>query len=367
MRAVRIAGVSAILLAGSSAVLWGQIDPRTALLEKAGWDALVAGQAQAAAAAFREALGGDPKNPRLHFGAATAAYIERRNEDARDALERALTLDPKLARARALLGQVLHRMGDVPGAIRAYEALIAERPDDKEAVATLERWRDELRLHDRMRLTVGAHFTVAFEGPAEEAIAAGALESLERAYWRIGDLLGTYPVASIPVVLYTNEQFRDITRAPAWAAGSYDGTIRIPMRGALQVPQELDRVLAHEFTHALVRGLAARGVPTWLNEGLAAALEADDLEWARRPVRDAAGPQRLRNLLQGFGQLSTTDARLAYATSALVVRRLLEEAGGFAIANLLRDLGDGVDLDTAFLHRIQRPFADFQEADTRGF
>ena len=44
----------------------------------------------------------------------------------------------------------------------------------------------------------------------------------------------------------------------------------------------------------------------------------------------------------------------------MAVRRLVEEAGGFAIANLLRDLGDGVDFDAAFAHRIQRTFADFQ-------
>ena len=53
-------------------------------------------------------------------------------------------------------------------------------------------------------------------------------------------------------------------------------------------------------------------------------------------------------------------AQIAYAASALGARRLLEEAGGFAVANLLRDLGDGVDFETAFLHRIQRSFTDFQ-------
>ena len=47
-------------------------------------------------------------------------------------------------------------------------------------------------------------------------------------------------------------------------------------------------------------------------------------------------------------------------TAGMAVRRLVEEAGGFAIANLLRDLGDGVDFDAAFAHRIQRTFADFQ-------
>ena len=80
------------------------------------WDALDAGQARAAADAFREALAADPKNARLHLGAGMAASLERRDADARDEFERALALDPKLAQARALLGQIQYRMGDVRSA-----------------------------------------------------------------------------------------------------------------------------------------------------------------------------------------------------------------------------------------------------------
>jgi hypothetical protein len=161
------------------------------------------------------------------------------------------------------------------------------------------------------------------------------------------------------VVLYTGEQFHDITRSPAWAAGAYDGRIRVPMRGALDDGQELDRVLAHEFAHALVNTLAPRNVPTWLNEGLATALEADSLGWARDRVARASAPMSLTTLRSSFGRLTGDQAQLAYATSALAVSRLLDEAGGFAMTNLLRDLGDGVDFEEAFLHRIQRPFATF--------
>ena len=87
---------------------------------------------------------------------------------------------------------------------------------------------------------------------------------------------------SVPVVLYTREQFRDITRSPEWAAAAYDGIIRVPMRGAGEKGEDLDRVLAHEFSHALIRSLATRNLPTWLNEGLASVLESDDLDWATR-------------------------------------------------------------------------------------
>lgn len=340
--------------------LSAQADPKTALLERAGWDALVAGRAHDAADAFREAIAADPKNARLYVGAGAAALLERRDADARQALEYALSLDPTLGRARVLLGQVLYRSGDLTGAIRTYELLTADAPDDKQAVATLERWRREADLNNRLQQTVGVHFTVSFEGPEEATLAARALDALERAFWRIGGTLSTYPFAPIPVVLYSNEQFRDITRSPSWAVGSYDGTIRVPVRGALDNPQELDRVLAHEFTHALVRSLSSRGVPAWLNEGLATALESGDLEWAERRLRAARAPVALGALTASFGRLSGAQAQLAYATSALAVRKLIEEAGGSAIANLLRDLADGVSFDAAFARRMQRPFAEFQ-------
>ena len=341
------------------AALSAQIDPRGALIERAAWTALYAGQARAAADGFREALAADPKNARLHLGSGIAASLERRDADARDEFERALALDPKLAQARALLGQMQYRIGDRLLAVRTYETLVAVAPGDRDARATLERWQREAELHDRMQHAVGSHFTVSFEGPAEAALAAEALEVLDRAYWRIGQLLGTLPSEPIGVVLYTAEQFRDITRAPAWAAGAYDGVIRVPMRGALDQREELDRVLSHEFTHALIRTLASRGVPAWLNEGLATALETGTLDWAEKRAA-AQAPVPLRALQSGFGRFTGAQAQLAYATSALAARRLLDEAGGFAVANLLHDLGEGVAFDDAFLHRIQRPFSEFQ-------
>jgi hypothetical protein len=340
------------------ATLGAQIDPRSALIERGAWAALNAGQARSAADGFRDALAADPKNARLHLGAAMAAALERRDADAREECERALALDPKLTQARTLLGQLQYRMGERALAVRTYETLVAMAPDDAEAEATLERWRREADLHDRMQLAVGSHFTVSFEGPAEAELAAEALELLDAAYWRLGQLFGTYPSAPIAVVLYTGEQFRDITRAPSWAAAAYDGVIRVPMRGALDQRPELDRVLSHEFTHALIRTLASRGVPAWLNEGLATALESGNLAWAERQAA-AQPPVPLRALTSGFGRLTGAQAPLAYATSALAARRLLDEAGGFAVASLLRDLGEGVAFEAAFAHRIQRPFAEF--------
>jgi tetratricopeptide (TPR) repeat protein len=314
-----------------------QVDPRTALLERDGFAAVAAGEGALAADAFAAALAADPKNARLHLGAGLAAYLERRYADARLALERALALDPTLAVAREALGQVRRREGDLAGAIRTYDELVALRPEWKDVSATLERYAQ---------------------------LAERALESLNRAYWRVGDRLGMYPAHPVTVVLYTNEQFTDITRSPAWAAGAYDGTIRVPVRGALEASGELDRVLAHEFVHAVVRALAPRGVPAWLNEGLATALETEHLSWARVRLREAGGGsvKALLRATQSFGQLNGPDAQTAYAASAVAVSRLLEEAGGVAVANLLRDLGEGAELEVAFDRRMPRSFDAFADS-----
>lgn len=354
-----LAGV--LMLAGAVPLAGaGQNSPRVGMLEQDGWAAIKAGNANSATEIFREAIALDPKNAALRLGAGVAAFIERHDAEAKAHLEQALLLDARLIRARAQLSQVLKRLGDSQEAIRQLEIVAAEAPGDAAVRDTLERWRRERDLHDRMRLEVGDHFIVSFEGPEDAAMAAQALDSLNRAFWRICDVLNAYPQKPVQVVLYSREQFRDITRSPQWAAGAFDGIIRVPMRGVGEKGEDLDRVLAHEFSHALIRSLATRNLPTWLNEGLASVLESDNLGWAADTVRRVPNLPSLAALSAPFGKLNGADAQVAYAASALAAKRLLDEAGGPAIANLLRDLGDGVDFEAAFLRRIQKSFADFQ-------
>jgi len=353
--------VVGMLIAGGSSTLDGnQTSPRVAMLEQEGLAAIKAGKPAAAAEAFREAIKLDPKDASLRVGAATAEFQQRHDAEARAYAEQALALDPKMTVARVVIAQVVKRQGDLNEAIRIYEIVASELPDDETIGDTLERWKRERELHDRMLTTVGNFFTVQFEGAEDATMAAQALESLNKAYWRITDVFGVIPQKSIPVVLYTGAQFEDITRSPKWAAAAYDGTIRVPMAGAGEKGEDLDRVLAHEFTHALIRSLATRGLPTWLNEGLASVLERDSLEWATARMEKVTKPPSLGALSSSFNRLSGSDAQVAYAASALAARRLLDEAGGPAIANLLRDLGDGVPFEEAFLHRVQKSLADFE-------
>jgi len=324
-----------------------------------GLRALNDGNVREAGEILRAAAERDSTSADLRVCIALVAYVEGRYTDAASALRDALRIEPKHVAAQMLLGRLQRRTGDLQSAVHTYEALQADHPT-KEIAATLERWRREDDLQSRMQQAVGAHFSVAFEGPAEQALADRALASLERAYDRIGEVLGIYPVNPILVVLYTTQQFRDITRAPEWAAGGYDGTIRVPMQGALVQGGELDRVLAHEFTHALQASITTVEPPVWFSEGLAGALETEDIPNARAIVSQQSEPIPLEALAGPFSRFSTEQATVAYAASAVTMKRLIDEVGGMAIANILRDLDDGVPFQQAFAHRTQRTLAAFE-------
>ncbi len=223
--------------------------------------------------------------------------------------------------------------------------------------------RSGVGLHEGFFQSQGAHFTILFDGPQDYALASRALEVLEEAYYRIGTALYTFPDHPITVILYTQQQFQDVTRAPAWAAGAYDGRIRIPIRGALDRPEELTRVLSHELTHAMVQAIAPHGVPTWLNEGLAVNFEPGGAAWADGELAATTDRLPLSTLAGDFTGKSADEARIAYAESAVVARRLLEEGGGSAVVAILEDLSRGLTFRAAVEQRLFIPYDLFAGSD----
>jgi tetratricopeptide (TPR) repeat protein len=358
-RTAAIAMAAALL---SSSSLYGspQIPGTRAYAEsRKGWDAIRDGHHEEAAAAFAAALDAEPRDPALHLGAGLAAHLLGQPTTAQHELERALELAPSLTPASLLLGDILYRGSDIAGAIQVYEAARKYAPNDKTLVARLDSLRRESAVHNDFMASHGAHFTVLFEGPADATVANHAINMLEAAYWRVSTALAIYPERTITVVLYTQEQFRDITRSPQWAAAAYDGRIRLPIRGADADLRELERVVTHEFTHALVQSVAPRGVPLWLHEGLAVMFEPDGAAWSRDQLAKEPARLPLRRLAESFETLSGAHARLAYAQSAAIVRALFDAGGPLAIGALLQDLARGESFGAAFEQRFFQTFDGF--------
>ena len=354
-----LAPVLVALLFGVHTFAQGIPGTKSNILGQAGWEAIREGRNQDAADAFSKAVVAEPRDPSLHLGAGLAAYLLGQVSSAQESLQRALVLSPSLTAASLLLGDIHHRNNELNDAMRVFEKALTYAPEDKALLTRLERVREEATLHRDFFQSQGAHFTVLFEGPSDEELSRKVLDVLESAYWKVGTALLTFPERIIPVVLYTEQQFRDITRSPGWAAAAYDGRIRVPVRGALKNPEELERVLTHEFTHALVQSLAPRGVPTWLNEGLAVAFEPNGPAWSDTQLGSSTFRMPLDRLAKGFEKLSGGQARMAYAQSGAAVRALLEQAGAPAMVALLQDIGRGDDFDAAFERRMLTTYASF--------
>lgn len=316
-------------------------------LNDAGWKMLQSDDGARAARLFAEALALEPDHPILLFGAGAAAHLQGMPKEAMARLQRALEFNPQLTPASLLLGQIAYNEGDVALAIATYEKALKYAPDDTALARGLETWRADVDTHRSFEERRFDRFRVMFQGHADAPLAARATEVLNSAFWEIGRTLGGYPGDAVVVLLYTEQQFRDITQAPEWAGGVYDGRIRIPGAGAAQSPELLERVLVHELAHAVIAKLAPRGVPTWLHEGLAQHFEGDSAAEARRRLSAIGHTIPLRSLERGFTSFGAAEAQIAYDESLVAVDTILQRPG-FNWARLFSALSENSRTESTF-------------------
>jgi tetratricopeptide (TPR) repeat protein len=329
-----------LLLAGLPQAL--QQDPA-----RAGWEAIQRGDGETAAAAFRQVLAAKPGDSRGLMGAGIAAHLLGRDDQAIVSLTRALQADGENVQAAYLLGPIAYSQGDLDLAIKSYERVVKTAPGNPGIYQQLQAWKKEAALHDTFAARPGVRFTVMFEGPARQAIATRVSAVLEAAYVRIGRALNAYPQETVTAILYTEQQFRDITKSPSWAAAAYDGRIRIPVLGALDDPAELDRIVTHEYVHAVIHQMYPR-VPHWLNEGLATYLEPVDHAQLAARLRTATSIIPLSRLDEAFNTPDGAEAVLAYAQS-YVGARVLGERLGQNFPLFLQYVSNGTSMDQALL------------------
>src|SRR5437763_617957 len=169
------------------------------------------------------------------------------------------------------------------GASAEWKRALALRPDQEVQVALDKALADKTE-EESYKENESSHFKLRYSGAAAPALARDVLRTLERHYSEIESELNFSPPESIGVILYTQDAFSDITKAPAWAGALNDGRIRVPVHGLTSVDAELSRILKHELTHSFIAqktrsaciGLAAScaiQAPTWIQEGLAQWME----------------------------------------------------------------------------------------------
>lgn len=330
------------------------------------WEALQGGRLREAERMFARALKAAPEDTASLVGAAVTARRLGHGSQARLWLTRALQVDPSLQAASLMLGQMARESGDLDTALRVYEAALVRAPDSPDLVAGADACRTELKRLTRWPGDLGGETRLYFEGPADAETATLALEAAAKARDRIGSALGVILPDRVTVVLRTSKNpRRPSADAPEWSSSQFDGRIVMEVQPPVKDRIEFERMLTHEYAHAVLRGVAPSGVPRWIDEGLAALLEPGGLARARQ---DLAGKPLLPfdALEQSFASLPVTQVTSAYAQSALAAARMIERGGIPGVLGLMGDLAAGDRFDLAFRARIGVSFDAFQREFTAG-
>ena len=316
----------------------------------------------AARDSFLQALRYNNADAAAHLGLGIADFYLGDDRYAERELKRVIEINPRLAIAYQFLGELYYRKDDLDSAASFWEKAVELDPSADGLRARLERIRREHKTEKDFNRDVTSHFLVKYEGRERIEVARIVLRILEDAYGEVGRALSYYPDREIQVILYSEQQFQDVTDAPGWSGAIYDGKIRIPIGGIEQETPGLRRDLYHEYTHAVVRAITP-GVPTWLNEGLAQYFEGKEIdgrqkEMLRRLALAGKLPQ-LSNLEGSFMGLGGDQAVFAYLVSLSSVRYMIDSFGMYRIKDILEQLAAGADTGRAISRSIMLSYEEF--------
>ena len=291
------------------------------------------------------------------------AYLHLRRSEykqALDYLERAQRIAPDNLDVAKLTGWAYYGMNKLRQAVAEWERALALKPD-AEVQAALDKARRDQQEEENYRENESSHFTLRYSGEAEPGLAREVLRALETHFAAIESELSYTPPEPIGVILYTQQAFADITRAPGWAGALNDGRIRVPVQGLKQLTPELSRVLKHELTHSFIRQKTRANAPTWVQEGLAQWMEGKRSGAAAGvllQVYNAKQAMSLGDLEGSWLTLSNDVAAYAYAWALANVEYIVQADGMTDMERILDRLAGGSTAEAA-LRQVLR--SDYEE------
>ncbi len=282
------------------------------------------------------------------YNEAVEFYQKKEFDLAKETLEDALGYDPSNPFAHELLGDIHYYEQDLPGAEEHYETAyhLHPRADLKEKLLKLQKERP---VESGLVTYQDEHFTIKYAGEDKGIEGFELRELLRNSYREVGQDLGYFFKHKVVVLLYNEKEFRELSGAPHWSSGLYDGKIRLPAYRSGFTDTEIKKVVRHELTHAFV-GEISRGLcPVWLNEGLAefeeSKAEAPDMKVFQAAVRtntlfpfsDLFAKARLNEVKDPL------EVQLFYEESYQIVRYLIGRYGMFQIKKMLELFAQGKD------------------------
>jgi tetratricopeptide (TPR) repeat protein len=306
----------------------------------------------------RVALGRDPESLPALQTLAEALLALGDGRAARDAAQRAVRLDDRDPRTRALLGDAYAAMGDRAGAEEQYRRSLLLRPDP-----AVQRKLEDVAPAPA-RPAQGAQFRIRYDGGVNEPLGVAVLDVLTKAHAEYARRLGFRPEDPVVVLLMMETGIPE-GRVPEWAAGVNDGTIRVPLRGLDRLTPRLTTVLRHELAHSFIAARTGGNCPTWLQEGVSQWLEGGDPNREDATAAALARDGKLLPLLTleaPFQTLPPAEMATAYAESLSAIAHILRRSGPDGVVRLLAALGDRLPSEEALPTALALSYPEFQKS-----
>jgi tetratricopeptide (TPR) repeat protein len=321
------------------------------------------GNLDAAAEQESQALRFVPDNLNLLMDVAFGHLRRSEYSKALDYLTRAKRLAPDSPDVAKLLGWSEYGLNRIPEAVAEWKRAQKLRPEADVAQA-LEKAERDAKTEQDFREGQTSHFVLKYSGAAQPELAAEILRILEIHFDQISAMLNYSPPEPVGVILYTGQQFEDITRAPSWVGAINDGRIRVPVQGLTSVNDQLSRVLRHELTHSFLQQKTRGRCPAWLQEGIAQWVEG------RRSSASATGLLAtydqhsaipLSSLEISWMQLSNTGAAFAYSWSLAAVETILANGNMSTLVQLVDAVTSTGSTESALRQVLHESYADLDK------
>jgi tetratricopeptide (TPR) repeat protein len=325
---------------------------------------MMKGDLEHALADARAAVFYAPEDPAMLL---ELAYVYLRRSEFKQSLEsveRAKRYAPNNPDVYKLEGWTDYGLNRPDQAAAAWKKSLALRADPEVQAALDKATRDNAE-EENYRENESAHFQLKYNGAAEPGLAREVLRTLEGHYQQLESELNFSPPDPIGVVLYTQQAFADITRAPGWAGALNDGRIRVPVQGLTGVDSELSRVLRHELTHSFIQQKTHSRAPTWIQEGVAQWMEgkrSDESAAVLLQVYDAGQAAPLGQLEGSWMRLPGPMASYAYAWALANIEYIVQTQGMGDVERILDHLAAGTATEQALREVLHDNYPDLMQA-----
>ncbi len=292
--------------------------------------------------------------PHLHYVKARHAFKTGDYDEAQDQIEQSVEMQPHEVWSR-------------------YQEIVD---------ATVEVTEDYER-----HVSESGNFEMYVEPGPDAVLVPYALEALEKAYDRIGEILDHHPDEPVRVEVYPREtvlaKVSELTEENIRTSGTialcqYNRLMITSPRAVLRGYSWVD-TLVHEYVHLVINQRTVEQVPIWMHEGLAKYLER---QWRGEDEQllEGAAEKLLRerhedDSLVTFEEMhpsmamlpSQQDAAVAFAQVYTTMEYLDEEVGDGAFSQLLDEIDRGYEAREAYARVVGMGWDEFEDHEWRRY